>query len=143
VSIERVNIKTLGDQSIIRKVILFAYITVIIVLVVLPLNDAKSSILTDNYLVKIRLDYLVHIIIFLPFILLVKISYTMNILNIIFLGLLFAGICEGVQYLLPYRSFNINDLLANMIGTAIGIILVVGPVLGWLKGKVKDENVEG
>jgi len=30
--------------------------------------------------------------------------------------------CEGVQLLIPYRTFNINDLFANGVGAIIGLI---------------------
>jgi len=35
-------------------------------------------------------------------------------------GLLFAAGSEGVQYLLPYRAWNINDLVANSLGVVFG-----------------------
>jgi len=119
-----------------RKIILFVYIVVILLLASLPLNDKDSSLLnniTNTYVVKIRLDYLVHLVFFLPFILLVKIAYQIPFLQALLTGILFAVLCEGLQYLLPYRSFNINDLIANMIGIGIGVILVVDPVWGWLE----------
>jgi len=34
--------------------------------------------------------------------------------------------CGGMQNLLPYRSFNINDLIANMVGIILSIVIVVG-----------------
>ena len=30
--------------------------------------------------------------------------------------------CEGVQLLIPFRTFNINDLFANGVGALIGLI---------------------
>ena len=110
----------------IRKVILYIYIIGLILLVVLPLNDAKTSFLSDTYVVKIRLDYLSHVILFLPFILLLKLAYpTKGFYWIILAGIVFAGFSEGLQYLLPYRSFNINDLIANTIGVIVGIIFLL------------------
>jgi len=107
-----------------------------LLLVVLPLNDAKTSFLTDTYVVKIRLDYLVHTAIFFPFILLIKLAYPVaRVLWIITLGIIFAGFCEGIQYLLPYRSFNINDLLANVIGIMLGILLIIPGVFRWVERK--------
>jgi VanZ family protein len=46
-------------------------------------------------------------------------------------GIAFAVAHEGIQYLLPYRSFNINDLLANGLGVLIG-----APVLFFRKAFV-------
>jgi len=43
-----------------------------------------------------------------------------NLLLWFCLGILFAAGTEGLQYLLPYRSFNISDMIANMIGVVLG-----------------------
>ena len=122
----------------IKKVVLFIYVVGMLMLVVLPLNDKKASFLSDTYVVKLRLDYLVHIIIFLPFLFLVKLSYPMPLLKLLILGFIFAGFCEGIQYLLPYRSFNINDLIANMAGIVLGVVLLVPDI-----SKLVDKKAEG
>jgi len=110
----------------IRKILLFVYIVLMLLLVLLPLNDTELFFLTNTYVIKIRLDYIGHILLFLPFLFLVKQAYAMPFLLTLLAGLVFAGMCEGIQYLLPYRSFNINDLLANIVGTILGIVVVVG-----------------
>jgi len=38
-------------------------------------------------------------------------------------GLLFAFGTETLHYLLPWRSFNINDLIANAAGVILGFII--------------------
>jgi len=38
------------------------------------------------------------------------------------LGLMFAMGSEGIQYLLPYRTWNINDLIANSMGVVLGFV---------------------
>jgi len=121
----------------IRKIILLVYIIGTLLLVSLPLNEAGSDFLTNTYVVKIRLDYLGHIIIFLPFLFMVKQVYFVPFLLILLAGLVFAGVCEGIQYLLPYRSFNINDLIANVIGIIIGIALLVPAVSRVFKRKAE------
>ena len=40
-------------------------------------------------------------------------------------GLLFAVFTEVVQYPLPYRAFNINDLMANGIGVGMGYLIIL------------------
>lgn len=40
-------------------------------------------------------------------------------------GLLFASTTEGLQYFLPYRAFNINDLLANLLGVMLGFAVLI------------------
>ena len=49
------------------------------------------------------------------------------------LGLVFALLNEAVQYLLPYRAFNINDLLANGLGVLLGAVVCM-PGMKWLNG---------
>ena len=143
VNSEDVNMKATGKSIWIWKVILYTYLIGILLLIMLPLSDVSSSLLTDNYVVTIRLDYLLHVILFLPFILLVRLTYLIPVLYVLLAGLVFAGICEGIQYLLPYRSFNINDLIANGIGVVAGIVLVVKPVYERLHRRVSSENVNG
>ena len=125
--------KTPGKSIWIWKVILYTYLIGILLLIMLPLSDVSSSLLTDNYVVTIRLDYLLHVILFLPFILLVRLTYLMPVLYVLMVGLVFAGICEGIQYFLPYRSFNINDLLANFIGIVTGILLLRPAIIRFLE----------
>jgi VanZ family protein len=31
---------------------------------------------------------------------------------------------EGIQFLLPYRSWNVNDALGNAVGVVMGCVLV-------------------
>ena len=120
----------------IKKVVLFVYIVVILLLVVLPLND-KVSFINDTYVVDIRLDYLSHVFLFLPFLFLLRLAYPTIVISwIILTGIVFAGLCEGMQYLLPYRSFNVNDLLANSIGIVIGILLLRPAIVRFL-GKTR------
>jgi len=48
-------------------------------------------------------------------------------------GLLMASVAEGVQYFLTYRSYNINDMIANWMGVVVGMVGMVGMV-GVLRG---------
>ena len=113
------------NPSLFRKALLF-YSIVIIVLAVLPLNST-SVVLNHTYIISIRLDYLVHFAVFIPWMFLVwqgkrvsfKTDFKKAILWIL-IGLLFASSSEGLQYFLTYRSFNINDLLGNSIGILLG-----------------------
>jgi len=38
--------------------------------------------------------------------------------------LLLAAALEGFQYILQYRTFNLNGLLANVIGIGLGMVVV-------------------
>ncbi len=41
------------------------------------------------------------------------------------LGIIFAASAEGIQYWLPYRGFNIMDVLFNVLGVLIGGVLLM------------------
>jgi len=111
------------------KTLFSAYTVMLLLLAILPINSAGATI-NHTYIVSIRLDYLLHFSIFLPWMFLLwkmlGVSFRSNFhqsLYYIFLGLLFAFANEAVQYLLPYRAFNINDLFANSLGVMLGSVL--------------------
>jgi VanZ family protein len=108
------------------KKITIIYTVVIFLLAVIPINGA-NSILNNQYLLDIRLDYIVHFAIFIPWMMLIwlfkGLSFTSTPLKVF--GWILAGIALGVssefiQYFLPYRAYNINDLLANVMGVVLG-----------------------
>lgn len=99
------------------KKVFFAYIIAIILMVVLPLNSAGE--LNDIFILRFRADYLLHSALFIPWPLFGIFMKKNTGLWIIY-GLLFAVFSEGIQYFLPYRAFNINDLLANGMGVLLG-----------------------
>ena len=111
--------------------IFWFYSVVVVLLCILPINGSESS-LNNTYILNIRFDYLVHIFLFIPWMLLWKLysktSFHHNIgktFGVISIGLLFAFGSELIQYFLPYRTFNINDLMANIAGIGIGIIFFI------------------
>jgi len=103
----------------------------IILLCTLPINSSESG-LNNNYLVSIRFDYLAHFVLFIPWMFLLKktsnFSFKKNInstAGLILVALLFALSTELIQYYLPFRAFNINDLVANGIGIIIGSLFYI------------------
>lgn len=94
---------------------------------VIPLNSTSATAMNHLHLV-IRLDYLLHAILFLPWALICIITFRPSgwreKLLLIAAGLLTAFATEGVQYFLTYRSYNINDLLANFLGVILGSIIL-------------------
>ena len=48
------------------RILFFLYCIALILLAVLPING-ESSPLNDTYIVKVRLDYFLHVLTFLPF----------------------------------------------------------------------------
>ena len=117
------------------------YCLIIILLVTLPLDGARE--LNDITIFHFRGDYFFHALLFIPWAIF-QFSETMILGNDselksysrtdpkrsrgiylllwIIIGLLFAVSSELIQFFLPYRAFNINDLFANTIGISLGFI---------------------
>jgi glycopeptide antibiotics resistance protein len=75
------------------------------------------------------LDYLSHVLIFIPFPTLLisannSIGKKLSVSIVLFAGFFTVVFLESVQYFLPYRTFNINDLIANTFGFIIGYFLI-------------------
>ncbi len=110
------------------RFIFISYTIILVLLAILPINSSGSAI-NNTYIISIRLDYLLHFAIFLPWIFLLwkvtGVSYKSNFYKTVLyvlLGLAFAAATEMIQYFLPYRAFNINDMIANGLGMLIGSV---------------------
>jgi VanZ family protein len=102
--------------------VFISYLILLILLNILPINSNDSS-LNNNYFVKIRWDYLGHFLAY-SFLGVVGFLYaklkSFNILLFFFFILSFSVGAEYLQMFISWRSFNINDLLANLLGVMIG-----------------------
>lgn len=85
----------------------------------------------------LRCDYLLHALMFIPWMILAgwRWSGGSNRRAAFWLplaaGILTTGFLEGLQLAIPYRATSNNDLLANLVGLAIG----AGISLGWGREK--------
>jgi glycopeptide antibiotics resistance protein len=113
-------IKKLKDKLFNNRIWFFSYLIFIVLLVSLPLNT--SGELNDINIIQIRGDYFFHALLFLPWVFF-KPAINLRFFWFSFAGLLIAAGSEALQYLLPYRAWNINDLIANVSGVVIGIAL--------------------
>ena len=96
---------------------------------------------------SIRWDYLLHALVYLPLPLLLGLSIRKGSgitfvqpgphesepsktgnsrfwIRIIIYSLLITVLLECLQLVIPYRAFNINDLLANGVGAVLGFLLL-------------------
>jgi VanZ family protein len=108
------------------------YLLILLLGSVLPLNSGTT--LNNTYIVEVRSDYLLHFLMMLPLPVLVGLSLREKYgrsersglsglwLRVMLLGLLVVVFCEGIQLLIPYRAFNINDMFANGMGALLGLI---------------------
>jgi VanZ family protein len=125
------------------KIIFWTYILFHILIAVLPLNSSSSIVLGNVFVVHIRLDYLLHAIIFIPWTFLYFLTFRpVNIndkLSMVGIGLLMAFATEGVQYFLTYRSYNINDLLSNFLGVLLGSLVMLTNIPSIFERLLKKE----
>jgi len=114
------------------KSLFIIYSIVLLLLAVLPINSS-GSVLNNTYIISVRLDYLIHFIIYFFWMFLLKqLTHSSSrdsihqvLIYYLLLGLAFAVWTESIQYFLPYRAFNINDLIANGLGVVAGLILFI------------------
>ena len=94
------------------------YLALLVILMWAPLNGLDIPL--DNYILGLRADHLLHASVFLPMAIFVfdltPRRWWLGWLASCLIGL----VTECGQYLLPYRAFDINDMVANFIGVSLG-----------------------
>ena len=99
------------------------YFVLLVVLMWAPLNGI--GIRLDNYVFGLRLDHLLHGSVYLlcALFLMDYLKYRKGL--VILVAILIGFTTEFVQMLLPYRSFDVNDLLANTLGCILGWVAIL------------------
>jgi glycopeptide antibiotics resistance protein len=91
---------------------------VLVAVCIAPFNCADISKVT---VLQFRLDYLVHVVMFAPLVVLWRMVFPRHPWWVALgTGLGLAAGLEGIQYVLSYRSWNVNDMIGNMIGILLG-----------------------
>lgn len=108
-----------------------AYAMAIMVLSVAPTNFNKQVNLSGTWVLRIRSDYLLHMLLFLPWMILISWRWKEKqdakfFLKALAAGLMLAAFSEMIQLGVPGRAFNPVDLLANWSGVVIGALVVKG-----------------
>lgn len=111
------------------KKLLFSLYFAIILAFSLAMISSKIP-LHKRWLLFVRLDYLSHVLLFIPWMLLVFWVWHKKVGMICFFlasvaGIILAIISECSQYFVPYRSFDVSDLITNCLG------IVIGGVISW------------
>jgi len=102
------------------KRIFVIYVAVVILQSLVPLGN---SVRLDKISVfDFRADHIVHVLLFIPWAYFC-IKLNKNLPLWLLWGIMFAIVSEGLQYWLSYRSFNISDMLANVIGVIAGLFI--------------------
>ena len=104
--------------------VFWVYFFAILVLIAIPVGNEHMANLNNIYLLRFRGDYILHALMFLPWCFLLP-TARLPIWWWLAAGIAFAAGTEGLQYLLPYRAFNINDMIANALGVIMGFVLMI------------------
>ena len=106
------------------------YVIAILILSLAPTNSNSKVNLSSTSILSIHSDYLLHALLFFPWMVLTHLRWKEKglwfYMKALGVGLLLAVLSEGVQYVLPYRSFNVVDLAANSLGIVVGALIT-----GW------------
>lgn len=118
-------LRLLGRQN--RKVYSIIYFILLAILMWAPLSGLAVPL--PNFVLGIRIDHFIHASIYLlcPVMLMDALHYRR--FRILLAALAIGILTESVQYLIPYRGFDVNDLAANAIGNLLGWL----PLLPYLK----------
>lgn len=126
-----------------KKTMFWVIISAIILQSVAPINNANSK-LNNTFLFSIRMDYFLHVLMFLSLSVLYKLAYFQKgnfslLMEYGYFAILLsmAVILEVLQLVVPYRSFNINDMVANVMGVIISI-----PVVLLIRGSHQNNREE-
>ncbi len=138
------------------------YIIIVLVLHIIPYGDpfGGSFDLSLNRIEigAFRMDYLLHaaVFIFWQFLLLFRVvpkkagdpgrlplrrrlafqAVTLGQFGLwIIAGIIFAAAAEGIQYWLPYRAFNLMDVIFNILGVLLGAALTIPFILSKIERK--------
>ena len=110
------------------RLIFLSYLLFLAAMAVMPLNQVSDVTLNHVHVFAIRLDHLLHSILYIPWAFLYIITFRpcnpLQKFILVASGLLMAFATEGVQYFLTYRSFTIPDMLSNFFGVLLGCMVL-------------------
>jgi VanZ family protein len=116
----RVSIRTLFSKPATRRLILGAYVAVMLAALLMPVPATPSYVPGD-------FDKVAHVGLFLGFAALVawnaRGGRQSRALGAVAWAVAFAGLTEVLQSLLPYRSGDPMDLVAGVAGAIVGAVL--------------------
>lgn len=114
------------------KWLFWGWLLVVLVLNVVPLENETNRSLSGNKIYQFRMDYVVHSLTFLVFVWIWVLGKIKNVCwfksyevlkfgGIVFISAL--GL-ELLQILIPYRTFNPMDMMANLIGAILTMLCI-------------------
>ncbi len=103
-------------------VIFAGYVVLLLTIILIPFDIAGTPV-NQIRLLSVRLDYILHALVVMPLLPLWHLAQPANPLLIKLLaGIVFVAGVEIVQLVIPYRTYNIYDLISNLAGVGAGFI---------------------
>ena len=102
------------------------YFAVVLVLMWAPVGLLGLPL--NNFVFGLRADHLLHASVYIPCVFFMMDFFYTSKSKMFFSWLsafLMGMLTETVQYLLPYRGFDVNDLVANAFGVTLGLLLLL------------------
>lgn len=105
----------------------WVYFAVLIFLMWAPLGFVGVPL--NNFVFGIRFDHLLHASVYIPCVFFLmdfrRLAYPEFRFRAWLAALLMAFTTETVQYFLPYRGFDINDMVSNFLGVSVGFVIML------------------
>lgn len=111
-----------------RRWMRWVYFALLVILMWAPLGFVGIPL--NNFVFGIRLDHLIHASVYIPCaFFLMDYPFASGRrrslgVSVWLVGAVIGILTETVQYMLPYRGFDINDLVANFLGVTIGWLII-------------------
>lgn len=105
-----------------KKYLLLVYLLFVVAVSFMPFGGTGAS-LNNVMVLSLRLDYLLHMLVFIPLVPLWRMTFPNHNWGVIIpLAILLSAAAEVSHFFIPYRAYNINDLISNVAGVILGII---------------------
>ena len=119
----------------------------ILILLISVVSFAGNVSLNKQHVFMLRLDYLIHVLFFIPWMPLACLRWGNEVKRVFWIllgaGLIMALFSESVQFYIPGKSFNPIDLLANEVGVVIGGVVLLSFKKVVSRGGVERKMGEG
>lgn len=88
---------------------------------VIPIDSSANN----TFVAGFRGDYVIHLMIYLPWMFIRRMTFEERVGKLCWLGIgvLTVLALEYIQMLLPYRGFNVNDIIAGLIGVVLSFAI--------------------
>jgi VanZ family protein len=109
------------------KWLFYGYTVLVVVLSVIPFSGIVQEPMNETHVVTIRLDYLVHSAVFFVWGLIGwwYCKKTAKRLSLLFeVGVVMAVGTEYAQRWIPWRGYNVNDVIGNVSGVLLAYVVI-------------------